>query len=85
MFYNANVDKKHTLQNEKGDLVMNKKDILKGVLISIITLVAGYVAMIVPFKLFLSVSKDGQRIFFIIERETSISIITICCKFCKYC
>lgn len=46
---------------------MNKKDILKGVLISIITLVAGYVAMIVPFNLFLSVSKDGQRIFFIIE------------------
>lgn len=46
---------------------MNKKDILKGVAISIITLVVGYVAMIVPFNLFLSVSKDGQRIFFIIE------------------
>lgn len=45
---------------------MNKKDILKGVAISIITLVVGYVAMIVPFNLFLSISKDGQRIFFII-------------------
>ena len=46
---------------------MNKKDILKGVAISIITLVVGYVAMIVPFNLFLSISKDGQRIFFIVE------------------
>ncbi len=46
---------------------MNKKDILKGIAISIITLVVGYVAMIVPFNLFLSISKDGQRIFFIIE------------------
>lgn len=46
---------------------MNKKDILKGVAISIITLVVGYVAMMVPFNLFLSISKDGQRIFFIIE------------------
>lgn len=57
---------------------MNKKDILKGVAISIITLVVGYVAMIVPFNLFLSISKDGQRIFFIIELCV---YLTVACVF----
>lgn len=46
---------------------MNKKDLLKGIIISIVTLIAGYGAMAIPFNLFLTVSKDGQRIFFLAE------------------
>ena len=46
---------------------MNKKDLLKGVIISIVTLAVVYGAMAIPFNLFLTVSKDGQRIFFLIE------------------
>lgn len=46
---------------------MKTKEILKGIIISIITLAVGYAAMAIPFNLFLSVSKDGQRIFFLIE------------------
>lgn len=46
---------------------MNKKDLLKGIIISIVTLIAGYGAMAIPFNIFLTVSKDGQRIFFLVE------------------
>lgn len=46
---------------------MNKKDLRKGIIISIVTLIAGYGAMAIPFNLFLTVSKDGQRIFFLAE------------------
>ncbi len=46
---------------------MNKKDLLKGIIISVITLIAGYGAMAIPFNIFLTVSKDGQRIFFLAE------------------
>lgn len=46
---------------------MNKKDLLKGIVISIVTLIAGYGAMAIPFNIFLTVSKDGQRIFFLAE------------------
>lgn len=46
---------------------MNKKDLLKGIIISIVTLIVGYGAMAIPFNLFLTVSKDGQRIFFLAE------------------
>lgn len=46
---------------------MNKKDLLKGIIISIVALIVGYGAMAIPFNLFLKVSKDGQRIFFLAE------------------
>lgn len=46
---------------------MNKKDLFKGIIISVITLIAGYGAMAIPFNIFLTVSKDGQRIFFLAE------------------
>ncbi|WP_296078809.1 hypothetical protein [uncultured Eubacterium sp.] len=46
---------------------MNKKDLLKGIIISVITLITGYGAMAIPFNIFLTVSKDGQRIFFLAE------------------
>ena len=46
---------------------MNKKDLLKGIIISIVALIVGYGAMAIPFNLFLMVSKDGQRIFFLAE------------------
>lgn len=46
---------------------MNKKDLLKGIIISIVALIVGYGAMTIPFNLFLTVSKDGQRIFFLAE------------------
>lgn len=46
---------------------MNKKDLLKGIIISIVTLIDGYGAMAIPFNIFLTVSKDGQRIFFLAE------------------
>lgn len=46
---------------------MNKKDLLKGIIISVITLIAGYGAMAIPFNIFITVSKDGQRIFFLAE------------------
>lgn len=46
---------------------MNKKDLLRGIIISIVTLIAGYGAMAIPFNIFLTVSKDGQRIFFLAE------------------
>ncbi len=56
---------------------MNKKDLLKGIIISIITLVAGYGAMAIPFNLFLTISKDGQRIFFLIELCVYLTIGSI--------
>ena len=46
---------------------MNKKDLLKGIIISIVALIVGYGAMAIPFNMFLTVSKDGQRIFFLAE------------------
>ena len=46
---------------------MNKKDLLKGIIISIVALIVVYWAMTIPFNLFLTVSKDGQRIFFLAE------------------
>lgn len=67
MIYNVNVNKStYILLNEK-EIYMNKKHLLKGIIISIVTLVVGYGAMAIPFNLFLTVSKDGQRIFFLIE------------------
>lgn len=77
LIYNVFVRKKHTLLNEKGVFIMNKKDLLKGIVISIITLGAGYAAMIIPFNLFLTVSKDGQRIFFLIELCVYLTVGTI--------
>lgn len=77
LIYNVFVRKKQTLLNEKGVFIMNKKDLLKGIVISIITLGAGYAAMIIPFNLFLTVSKDGQRIFFIIELCVYLTVGTI--------
>lgn len=56
---------------------MNKKDLFKGIIISIITLVAGYGAMAIPFNLFLTISKDGQRIFFLIELCVYLTIGSI--------
>lgn len=44
-----------------------KKNIIKGLLISIMTIIAGYTAVIVPFNLFNLLSDSGQRLFFIIE------------------
>ncbi len=56
---------------------MNKKDLLKGIIISIVTLIAGYGAMAIPFNLFLTFSKDGQRIFFLIELCVYLTIGSI--------
>lgn len=56
---------------------MNKKDLLKGIIISIVTLIAGYGAMAIPFNLFLTISKDGQRIFFLIELFVYLTIGSI--------
>lgn len=46
---------------------MNKKDLLKGIIVSVATLVFGYIAIAIPFNIFDSLSKDGERIFFISE------------------
>lgn len=46
---------------------MNKKNFLKGILISISSLVVGYFAISIPFSLFTNFTKEGTRLFFIIE------------------
>lgn len=46
---------------------MKIKDIIKGVIISVSAIVIGYFAVGLPLNLFNILSKDGQRIFFIVE------------------
>lgn len=46
---------------------MKIKDIVKGLLISISAVSVGYFAIGLPLNLFNVLSKDGQRIFFILE------------------
>lgn len=46
---------------------MKIKDIIKGVIISVSAIVIGYFAVGLPLNLFNVLSKDGQRIFFIVE------------------
>ena len=46
---------------------MKIKDIIKGVIISVSAIIIGYFAVGLPLNLFNLLSKDGQRIFFIIE------------------
>lgn len=46
---------------------MKIKDIIKGVIISVSSIVIGYFAVGLPLNLFKVLSKDGQRIFFIVE------------------
>ncbi|MDY3812635.1 hypothetical protein [Eubacterium sp.] len=46
---------------------MKIKDIIKGVIISVSAIVIGYLAVGLPLNLFNLLSKDGQRIFFIVE------------------
>lgn len=46
---------------------MKIKDIIKGLIISVSAIVIGYFAVGLPLNLFNILSKDGQRIFFIIE------------------
>lgn len=46
---------------------MKIKDIIKGVIISVLAIVIGYFAVGLPLNLFNLLSKDGQRIFFIVE------------------
>lgn len=46
---------------------MKIKDIIKGVIISVSAIVIGYFAVALPLNLFNLLSKDGQRIFFIVE------------------
>lgn len=46
---------------------MKIKDIIKGIIISVSAIVIGYFAVGFPLNLFNLLSKDGQRIFFIVE------------------
>lgn len=46
---------------------MKIKDIIKGLIISVSAIAIGYLAVGVPLNLFNILSKDGQRLFFIIE------------------
>ena len=46
---------------------MKIKDIIKGVIISVSAIVIGYFAVGLPRNLFNVLSKDGQRIFFIVD------------------
>lgn len=46
---------------------MKIKDIIKGVIISVSAIIIGYFAVDLPLNLFNVLSKDGQRIFFIVE------------------
>lgn len=46
---------------------MKIKDFIKGIIISVSAIVIGYFAVGLPLNLFNILSKDGQRIFFIIE------------------
>lgn len=46
---------------------MKIKDIIKGVIISVLAIVIGYFAVGLPLNLFNLLSKDGQQIFFIVE------------------
>lgn len=46
---------------------MKIKDIIKGIIISVSAIVIGYFAVGLPLNLFNVLSKDGQRIFFIVE------------------
>ncbi len=44
-----------------------KKNFVKGLLLSIVSLAAGFVAIGVPFRIFDFLSADGMRILFAIE------------------
>lgn len=46
---------------------MKIKDIIKGLIISVSAISVGYFAIAMPLNLFNLLSRDGQRIFFIIE------------------
>lgn len=46
---------------------MSKKNLLKGILISISSLTVGYFAISIPFNLFTNFTSQGTRLFFIIE------------------
>lgn len=46
---------------------MKTKELLKGIIISIAAIGVGYFAISVPFNIFDSFSKSGQRLFFITE------------------
>lgn len=53
---------------------MKIKDIVKGLLISISAVSVGYFAIGLPLNLFNVLSKDGQRIFFILELSVYLII-----------
>ena len=52
---------------------MKKNDVLKGVVISVISLVIGFIAISVPFKLFSELSNSQMTILF----STEIAVYTI--------
>lgn len=54
-----------------------KNNFFKGIIISVITLIMGYLAVALPLNLFNILSKDGQRIFFIAEISIYLIIGTV--------
>lgn len=46
---------------------MNTKNLLKGIILTIVSLAGGFIALSVPFRIFSTLSSDGVRIMFIVE------------------
>lgn len=44
-----------------------KNNVIKAIIISLSTIITGYIAVALPLNLFNFLSKEGQRLFFIIE------------------
>ena len=46
---------------------MNTKNLLKGIILTIVSLAGGFFALSVPFRIFSTLSGDGVRILFVTE------------------
>ncbi len=56
---------------------VNIRKIIKGLSLSIISLIAGLIAIGLPFKLFTNLSDDALKTFFVIEMTVYIVVGTI--------
>lgn len=55
------------VRKNKEEFIMKTKNILKGISLSIGSLIAGFVALALPFRIFDFLSADGVRMLFVAE------------------
>ena len=67
MFYNVSVSKQ-MFQNSKEEKTMKKaKTVIKGILMSTVTLGVGFLALALPFRMFTGLSAEEMHILFVAE------------------